>query len=112
MYLLPGLTAEAASRICRLQCRAQCCRGPQFLALSPDETRDFLRRASEFGAAVRVHQAPDGGGRVRFLEHEGEHCPMLNDVTSTCRIYPDRPSRCREFPEKPRPGCAISCVPE
>jgi len=109
MYLLPGLTEEAASGICRLECRAQCCRGPQFLALSPAETNDFMRRAAELGVIVQAHQAPDGRGRVRFLEHSGEHCPMLDDATSTCRIYADRPSRCREFPEKPRPGCAISC---
>ena len=109
MYLRPGLTAETASRICRLECRAQCCRGPQFLALMPDEVKGFLRRASELGVAAEVHETVDGGGRVRFPDHEGERCPMLDDATSACRIYADRPSRCREFPEQPRPGCAISC---
>jgi Fe-S-cluster containining protein len=109
MYLLPGLTPETASRICRLECRAQCCRGPQFLALSAGEVEGFRGRASDLGVTALVHIAADGSGRVRFPEHAGEHCPMLDDATSTCRIYADRPSRCREFPEKPRPGCAISC---
>jgi Fe-S-cluster containining protein len=112
MYLLPGLTPEAASQICRLQCRARCCRGPQFLSLTPDEAKVFVKHAVDLGVIVRVREASGGGGQVRFLEHEGEHCPMLDDATSVCRIYGDRPSRCREFPEKPRPGCAISCAPE
>ena len=108
MYLLPGLTEETASRICRLGCRAQCGRGPQFLALSPDEAQSFAKHAADLGVSARIREVPGGGGQLRFLEHAGEHCPMLDEVTSACRIYADRPSRCREFPEKPRPGCAIS----
>jgi Fe-S-cluster containining protein len=78
------------------------------LRLSPDEVPAFTRQAEALGVPLHLIRAPDGSGAVRFPDHTGEHCPMLDDATSACRIYADRPSRCREFPEKPRPGCAIS----
>ena len=108
MHLAPGLTAEVASRICRQQCRAQCCRGPLQLRLSAAEMAAFRRHAAALGVVLRLTPAADESGSVGFLEHPGERCPMLDHATSACRIYEDRPRRCRDFPGGPRPGCAIS----
>jgi Fe-S-cluster containining protein len=108
VHLTSGLTLEEAGRICMLQCKAMCCRGPQYLRLSSAEVPAFKGQATRLDVALHLIEAADGSGAVRFLDHDGEHCPMLDDATSACRIYPDRPSRCREFPEKPRPGCVIS----
>jgi Fe-S-cluster containining protein len=106
--VIAGLTPEAASRICMHQCRAQCCRGPLYLRLTKSEVRAFRARAEALGVELKLTEAADGNGSVGFLEHAGEHCPMLDEATSVCRIYEDRPLRCREFPDKPRPDCAIS----
>lgn len=103
-----GLSAAADSRICMEQCKAMCCRGPLILRLDKDETGSFRDHALSLGLAVQMTQGPGGGGWVRFSDHPGERCPMLDDATSACRIYGDRPQRCRDFPEKPTPGCAIS----
>jgi Fe-S-cluster containining protein len=103
-----GLTPEAASRICMDQCRAMCCRGPLILRLTFREVLAFKRHSAALGVALRITEAADGGGWVRFSDHAGEHCPMLDDATSACRIYQDRPQRCRDFPDRPTPGCAIS----
>jgi Fe-S-cluster containining protein len=108
VHLASGLTLEAASRICRLECRAQCCRGPLELRLAAVEVPPFRTRAAALGVPLKLTEREDGTGSVRFLEHPGARCPMLDDATSTCRIYADRPRRCREFPDGPRPGCAIS----
>lgn len=110
-YMLPGLTPQAASHICMQECKAMCCRGALVLRLTKDEVADFRAHASRLGVELVVVEAADGGGWVRFAEHRGEHCPMLDDATSACRIYDDRPQRCRDFPEKPTPGCAISFQP-
>jgi Fe-S-cluster containining protein len=107
-YLAPGLTPETASRICRLECRAQCCRGPLLLQLSGPEALAFRAHAAALGVALKLEESADGSSSVAFLEHEGGHCPMLDDATSTCRIYEDRPQRCRDFPDRPRRGCLIS----
>jgi Fe-S-cluster containining protein len=106
--VIAALTPEAASGICRHQCRAQCCRGPLYLRLTASDVRTFRARADALGVKVKLTEAADGSGSIGFLEHPGEHCPMLDDRTSACRIYEDRPERCREFPDRPRPGCAIS----
>lgn len=106
--LKPGLTAEAASRICMHQCRAQCCRGPLVLQLSREEVIEWQGFAEGLGVAATIRRASDGNGWVRFSEHEGEHCPFLDNATSACRIYAHRPQRCRDFPERATPGCAIS----
>ena len=106
------LTPEAATDICMNQCRAMCCRGPLILRLSGDESSRFEEQAMALGLTVKVDAAPGGGGWVKFAEHTGERCPMLEDTTSTCRIYQDRPQRCRIFPERPTPGCAISGLEE
>jgi Fe-S-cluster containining protein len=90
------------------QCRAQCCRGPLYLILSAPEVLSFKANAAALGVVVRLTEAVDGTASVVFLEHPGERCPMLDDATSTCRIYEQRPERCREFPEKPRQDCPIS----
>ena len=106
------LTPEAATAICMNQCRAMCCRGPLILRLSGDESSRFEEQAMALGLTVKVDAAPGGGGWVKFAEHTGERCPMLEDTTSACRIYQDRPQRCRIFPERPTPGCAISGLEE
>ena len=106
------LTPEAATDICMNQCRAMCCRGPLILRLSGNESSRFEEHAMALGLTVKVDAAPGGGGWVKFAEHTGERCPMLEDTTSACRIYQDRPQRCRIFPERPTPGCAISGLEE
>ena len=106
--LIAGLTPKVASHICMRQCRAVCCRGPVILRLTREETLAFQEHAVALGVALHVTQAPDGGGWVRFSDHAGDRCPMLDDATSACRIYKDRPQRCRAFPETVTPGCAIS----
>ncbi|MBS2027513.1 MAG: YkgJ family cysteine cluster protein [Deltaproteobacteria bacterium] len=108
MQLAPGLSVEEASRICRDRCRAQCCRGPQFLWLGAEEIAPFRAQAAAFGVEARVVIERDGTGSIRFLDHDGETCPMLDAKTCSCRIYGSRPQRCREFPDRVRPGCAIS----
>ncbi len=107
-FIIPGLSADAASDICMNQCRAMCCRGPLVLELTKEEVHLFRAHAAALGVDVTLSEAPDGGGRVRFSDHVGEHCPMLDDATSACRIYEGRPHRCREFPYRLTPGCAIS----
>ena len=107
-FLIPGLTAEQASRICMAECRAGCCRGPLLLELTAAEVDDFKRRAAALGLAVTIAWRPDGGGWLRFVDYPGERCPMLHPETFACRIYADRPGRCRRFPERKTPGCAIS----
>lgn len=105
---MTNLDPIVASRICREQCRARCCRGPQYLRLSAAEVVAFEAHGRSLGVAVIIERNPDGSGALGYLEHPGEHCPMLDDASSTCRIYAQRPERCRAFPEGPRPGCAIS----
>ena len=107
-YLRPGLTAVAASEICMRQCRAQCCRGPLVLRLTPEEVVVLEGLAGALGVEAAITPDAGGGGQVRFLDHAGEHCPFLDNATSACRIYPQRPRRCRDFPQGPTPGCAIS----
>ena len=107
-HLIPGLTPEAASDVCMRQCRAMCSRGPLILRLTAQEALNFGDQAAALGVALQMSQAPDGGGWVRFPEHAGECCPMLDATTNACRIYEDRPQRCRDFPERPIPDCAIS----
>lgn len=101
-------SAEAASRICMHECRSHCCRGPLYLRLAPSETTAFRAHAAALGVELDVIEAPDGSGTVSFLEHAGERCPMLDALSSACRIYENRPRRCREFPDRPRPDCPIS----
>ena len=107
-HIIAGLTPEAASDICMNRCRAMCCRGALILHLSAAEVPVFEQQAAAMGAAATVTRTPAGEGWVRFSDHAGEHCPMLDDSTSRCRIYEDRPQRCRDFPETLTPGCAIS----
>ncbi len=107
-YLRAGLTPAAATRICMNQCRAQCCRGAWILRLTPAEVPAFQDQAEELGVEALVRPAADGGGWIRFSEHPGERCPMLDPATFACRIYDSRPQRCQSFPERMTPGCAIS----
>ncbi len=106
--LIPGLTAEAASRICMEQCRAMCCQGPLILTLAEDEAQAFAKRAAAIGATAIITQGDGGRAWVRFADHPGARCPMLDAETNACRIYEHRPRRCRDFPEAPTAGCAIS----
>ena len=107
-YLRPGLTISEASNICMNVCRAMCCRGPLLLELLPGEVPAFYENGRKLHIDLKLNVADDGRGWVRFADHPGESCPMLNPVTFQCRIYDDRPARCREFPEKQTPGCQIS----
>ncbi|MBI4282185.1 MAG: YkgJ family cysteine cluster protein [Chloroflexi bacterium] len=107
-YLIASLSAEAASRICAKQCRAMCCRGALILQLTSNEVPSFNEHATTLGAVLLMTPISDGGAWVRFAEHQGGHCPMLDAHSSTCRIYVDRPTQCRDFPHNLTPGCAIS----
>lgn len=107
-HLAPGLNVEEASHLCMTQCLAQCCRGATILALQPHEVVLLKQRADEFSVTLMVEDRPGGVGWVRFTDHPGNHCPMLDDVTSSCRIYEERPQRCRDFPERVTEGCIIS----
>ena len=108
-YLKPGLTLEAAHTICMHQCKGQCCRGALILRLEATEVAGFKNRGKSLGIETHISPSLDGGAWVKFTEHAGEHCPMLDQNTSKCLIYSNRPRRCRSFPEKPTLGCAISC---
>ncbi len=107
-YLRPGLSLAAASQICMNQCRAKCCRGAWILSLSQPEAQVFRAKAEELGVEALVRPAEEGGGWIRFSDHPGERCPMLDPTTFACRIYESRPQRCQSFPERMTPGCAIS----
>jgi Fe-S-cluster containining protein len=90
------------------RCRAGCCRGPLFLPLTALEAESFRKHAAKLGVALRLSRAAEGAFAVRFSDHAGEHCPMLDIATSACRIYPERPQRCRDFPDRLRPDCELS----
>ncbi len=103
-----GITPEFASHVCMNYCRAMCCRGALVLSLTDAEAGQFQERGDELGVQVVIARRDGGGAWVRFSDHEGERCPMLDPATYRCRIYERRPQRCRDFPEKPTPGCPIS----
>lgn len=107
-HLIAGLSAEAAAHICMNQCKGMCCRGSLVLLLTGREAHEFSEHAAKLGVPLLMTPTSDGGSWVKFSEHPGEHCPMLDSSTSTCRIYDDRPQRCRDFPVDLTPGCAIS----
>ena len=107
-YLRDGLSPAGASEICMNQCQAMCCRGPLILSLSPAEVQVLQAKAKELEVEALVKPSEEGGGWIRFSDHPGENCPMLNPTTFACRIYDNRPQRCRSFPERLTPGCAIS----
>lgn len=107
MYRKPGLTVLEAQRLCRDVCGALCCQGPQVLVLSADEAIAMRAHASRLEVPLVLRARDDGGASLRFPDHDGDRCPMLDD-DEACRIYDARPARCRAFPEGPRPGCVIS----
>ena len=107
-FRIPSLTAEQASYICMTRCQAGCCRGPLLLELTAAEVADFQQRAVAAGISANITRRPDGSGWLRFADHPGECCPMLDRDTFACRIYANRPGRCRRFPQSKTPGCAIS----
>jgi len=107
-YLKPDLTLREANTVCMNLCRGQCCRGPLILHLGNNEISEFKKMSACLGKEVHIAVSHHGDGWVKFSEHTGEHCPMLDPDTSKCLIYNNRPNRCRIFPEKPTPGCPIS----
>ena len=107
-HILPELTPEEASRTCMEECHGMCCRGPIVLLLEWDEVDRFLGSARDLGVSPVVVRDQYGSGWLRFTDHQGDRCPMLDPDTWACRIYDSRPQRCRDFPEKKTPGCAIS----
>ena len=106
-YLRKGLTERSASLICRNECLAQCCKGPLILSLNNEEKQLFISKAAYYNKSVHIDDS-ESGGWLKFEDHEGQCCPMLDTFSNKCLIYNDRPQRCREFPEKPVGGCAIS----
>lgn len=107
-FLVPGLGQEEASNICMNQCRAMCCRGPLLLELAPEEVEDFLENGKSLDVEVRISRGVNDAAWLKFADHAGERCPMLDPASFACRIYEQRPARCREFPVRKTPGCAIS----
>ena len=107
-YLKPGLRLREANTICMEQCRGQCCRGALILRLEKKEVAEFKEMGAYLGIETNISVSRYGDAWVKFSEHIGDHCPMLDPDTSQCLIYDNRPARCRTFPEKPTPGCPIS----
>ncbi len=107
-FLAPGLSSREAGHICMNVCRAMCCQGPLVLELAPSEVATFIAAGARLQVQVTVSAGLEGQGWVKFADHPGERCPMLDPTSSACRIYETRPHRCREFPTRPTPGCAIS----
>lgn len=107
-FLVPGLGKEEASNICMNHCRAMCCRGPLLLELASEEVDSFLANGERLQVEVRLNRGMNEAAWLKFADHEGERCPMLDPDSFACRIYEDRPARCREFPVRKTPGCAIS----
>ena len=107
-YLKPGLRLREANTICMEQCRGQCCRGALILHLGKNEVAEFKEMGAYLGIETNISVSRYGDAWVKFSEHIGDHCPMLDPDTSQCLIYDNRPARCRTFPEKPTPGCPIS----
>ena len=107
-YLKHGLTVEAASSICIERCGAQCCQGPLILCLSEEERLVFKNKSDNMGTSLKI--TPFGESWiVKFEDHQGDCCPMLDLETKKCRIYEDRPRQCQAFPSGPIEGCEISC---
>jgi Fe-S-cluster containining protein len=106
-YLKKGLTEQSASLICRHECLAQCCKGPLILSLTSKEKQLFISKANDNHKSIHITDQKSGGW-LKFEDHDGHCCPMLDLVTNKCLIYDERPHRCRKFPEKPVEGCAIS----
>lgn len=96
------------TNICINQCKAMCCRGPFILSLANYEFKEFERYSKELDRDLKPIYKDDGTVGIRFLDHIGGNCPMLNSDTSTCGIYQNRPKVCRDFPTKYTPGCLIS----
>ena len=107
-FLAYGLTYAKASDICLNRCKAMCCRGELVLELKPEEISQFMAMASNIGVRANIVEQDSGVGWIFFADHPNQHCPMLDDQTSQCRIYENRPQRCRDFPERKVPGCEIS----
>ena len=107
-FIVPGLTPQEASHICMNVCQAMCCRGPLILELTASEVESFVAEGRKLQVQVRVNEGMNGRGWVKFADHAGEMCPMLDAESFACRIYEHRPSRCRDFPTRLTPGCAIS----
>lgn len=98
--------SDEGRRICRT-CGAGCCQGPLVLTLTATEAERMAALARDLGIAARIRPAADGA-RLRFPDHPGSRCPMLDPDGWSCRIYDERPERCRRFPEQQVPGCALS----
>ncbi len=107
-FLAPGISPGEASHICMNLCQAMCCRGPLVLELAASEVENFAAESRRLQVQPRINVGADGNGWIKFTDHPGEMCPMLNAETFACRIYDSRPRRCREFPTRLTPGCAIS----
>ena len=78
------------------------------LELGSGETSAFANQAEALGIDLQMSTGTKGEGWVKFADHPGQRCPMLDPETSACRIYEHRPQRCRDFPDELTPGCAIS----
>ena len=106
-YLKPGLTLEAASSICIERCRAQCCQGPLILCLSEEEKLIFQQSADGMSTPLKMTLVGQSW-LLKFQDHQGDRCPMLDAETMKCLIYEHRPQQCQVFPAEPIEGCAIS----
>ena len=96
------------NKICINKCKAMCCRGPLVLQLTVVEHKFLKNIGKQLQLPVVSSATIDGDYILKFLDHPGFHCAMLDSETSMCRIYEDRPKVCREFPLKVTPGCLIS----
>ena len=106
----PGWVVQPSLEVCAAQCGSRCCKGPGYIALTPDEavahfpTDGFLMSITN--AHGHFHYDQTGRVYIPFIMFPGDQCPHLDD-DGACRIYEDRPSACRGFPEAPHPGCLV-----
>jgi Fe-S-cluster containining protein len=90
---LPGLHAEAFSRIDCLTC-ANCCKhySPRFK--TPDIKRIARRLKMKEGVFIETYLRLDSDGDYVV---KSSPCPFLG-VDNACAIYEDRPSDCARYP--------------
>ena len=90
------------------ECKGLCCRGALVLQLTSVEYKYFKKAAAKLNVSVFASKGVNSTALLKFSDHTGSHCPMLDSDTSTCRIYEHRPNVCRSFPVRFTPGCIIS----
>ena len=85
------------------QCRGQCCRGALILRLGKNEVAEFKEMGAHLGIETNISVSRYGDAWVKFSEHIGDHCPMLDPETSRCLIYDIVPPDAKRSLKNPLP---------